>query len=302
MKRRDLLKNIGLTVSTAAFAGTTSIVSANEKKDARKRVLRIAHITDIHIRPEYNAPDRFRQCMAEIKKHNVDFFLNGGDTIYAADYANITRDRVSEQWNIWKQLRAELKRYELFSCLGNHDMWWAAPNKQDPMYGKPYVIKQLEIPNRFYSFDKKGWHFVVLDSNNDNAGSLDPEQRKWLEDDLAALRRQTPVLCLSHYPILGVSTIMEGGNHTDSRYITDLFYKHKDKKITCLSGHIHLRDTAEYDGVYYFCNGALSGFWWEDGDKQSAGKYYYRETPPGYAIVDLFDNGEVDNKYFPHPF
>jgi 3',5'-cyclic AMP phosphodiesterase CpdA len=303
MKRRELLKNIGLTVGATALAGTTSIVSAaEEKKDKRKRVLRIAHITDVHIRPEYNAPQRFRQCMEEIKKHKIDFFLNGGDTIYAADYGNITRERVNEQWAIWQQLRAELKNYEMYSCLGNHDMWWAAPDKQDPMYGKPYVVKQLEVPNRFYSFDKKGWHFVVLDSNNNNAGSLDAEQRKWLEDDLAALHPKTPVLCMSHYPILGVSTNMEGGNHTDARYITDLFYKHKDKKITCVSGHNHLRDAAEYDGVHYYCNGALSGFWWEDGDKQSAGKYYYRETPPGYTILDLFEDGEVNNEYCPHPF
>ena len=302
MKRRELLKNIGLTVGTTALCGTTSIVSATEKKGKRKRVLRIAHITDVHIRPEYNAPQRFRQCMEEIKKHKIDFFLNGGDSIFAADYGNITRERVNEQWNIWKQLRGELSSYEMYGCLGNHDMWWAAPDKQDPMYGKPYVVMQLEIPNRFYSFDKKGWHFVILDSNNNNAGSLDAEQRKWLEDDLAALSPKIPVLCMSHYPILGVSTIMEGGNHTDSRYITDLFYKHKDKKISSLSGHIHLRDAAEYDGVNYYCNGALSGFWWEDGDKQSAGKCYYRETPPGYTIVDLFEDGEVNNEYFPHPF
>lgn len=302
MNRRDLVKNIGLTVGAAALCGTTSTVVAKEKKDKFKKVLRIAHITDVHIRPEYNAPQRFRRCMEEIKKHKIDFFLNGGDSIYAADYGNITRERVNEQWNIWKQLREELGSYEMYSCLGNHDMWWSAPDKEDPMYGKPYVVKQLEIQNRYYSFDKSGWHFVILDSNNNNAGSLDAEQRKWLENDLGGLSPQTPVLCMSHYPILGVSTIMEGGNHTDSRYITDLFYKHKDKKITCLSGHIHLRDVAEYDGVHYYCNGALSGFWWEDGNKESAGKYYYRETPPGYAIVDLFENGTVENNYIEHGF
>jgi hypothetical protein len=101
MKRRELLKYIGLTLGTAALSGTTSIVSAAEpNKDKRKskRVLRIAHITDVHIRPEENAPERFVKCLEEIKKHKVDFFLNGGDTIYAADYGNVTRERVIELW------------------------------------------------------------------------------------------------------------------------------------------------------------------------------------------------------------
>ncbi|ATP57187.1 metallophosphoesterase [Pedobacter ginsengisoli] len=301
MKRRELIKGIGLVAGALSIQGSAMAAEpvASPKK---KRILRIAHITDIHMRPELNAPDRFRQCMKEIKNHKIDFFLNGGDTIFAADYGNITRDRVEAQWAIWQELRTELSEYEMHSCLGNHDMWWAAPDKQDAMYGKPHVVKQLNIPNRYYSFQKQGWHFVILDSNNSNAGSLDPEQRTWLEADLAALPKGTPVLCLSHYPILGVSTIMEGGNHTDSRYITDLFYQHKDKKITCLSGHIHLLDAAEYNGVHYYCNGALSGFWWEEGDKQSAGKGYYRETPPGYAILDLYEDGRVENKYIEHRY
>jgi len=303
MKRRDLVKGIGLVAGSLSLATAANIANAAVVRPPKeKRVFRIAHITDIHIRPEHNAPNRFRQCMAAIKKHKVDFFMNGGDTIYAADYGNITRERVNEQWNIWKELRGEIANYEVHSCLGNHDMWWAAPDKNDAMYGKPHVVQQLGIANRYYSFNKGDWHFVVLDSNNKNAGSLDDEQRTWLEKDLSKLPKGTPVLCMSHYPILGVSTIMEGGNHTDSRYITNLFQQHADKKITCISGHIHLQDAAVYNNVHYYCNGALSGFWWEEGDKDSAGKGYYRETPSGYAILDLYADGTVVNEYIPHSF
>ncbi len=75
MKRRQLIKNIGLAAGAIAVAGSSS--SAPREKEAKqKRVLRIAHITDVHIRPEHNAPQRFRRCMEEIKKHKVDFFLN----------------------------------------------------------------------------------------------------------------------------------------------------------------------------------------------------------------------------------
>ena len=300
MKRRELLKGMGLVAVATSLSPIK--VGATEKINKRKRSLRIAHITDIHIRPEHDAPNRFRKCMEDIKKHQVDFFLNSGDTIFAADYSDIKRERVVEQWNIWKELRNEFSEYEVHSCLGNHDMWWAAPEKTDSMYGKGYVVEQLGIPSRFYSLSTQGWHFIILDSNNAKTVSLDKEQRQWLEQDLDKLPSGMPVLVMSHCPILGVSTILEGGNHTDSKYITNLFYQHNDKKTTCLSGHIHLLDRAVYNGVNYFCNGALSGFWWEEGNEKSSGKCWYHQTPPGYAIIDLYEDGSVNNTYYPHEY
>lgn len=294
MNRRNAIKNFGLGAGATMVSPTNFGVKSTRSK---KSILKIAHITDIHIRPEENAPERFLKCIEEVKNHNIDFFLNGGDTIYAADYDHISRERVTEQWGIWNELRSSFKEFEVFSCLGNHDMWWAAPNKNDSMYGKGYAVEQLGIKNRFYSFSRKGWHFVVLDSNNENAGSLDEEQRKWLEKDLDSLNKDTPVVVLSHYPILGVCTIIDGGNHTDSKYITDLFYKHSDKKFHCFSGHVHLLDSAVYNNAHYYCNGAVSGFWWEKGDANSAQKYWYRETPPGYAILELMEDGTLINTY-----
>jgi 3',5'-cyclic AMP phosphodiesterase CpdA len=298
MKRRQLLKSVALTVG----AGVTVPFAASGESRKKKRKLRIAHITDVHIRPEHDAPSRFKKCMNAIREHKPDFFLNGGDSIYAADYDHVTRERVQQQWNIWHACMNEIKDYEVYSCLGNHDMWWAAPDKQDAMYGKDHVVKQLGIPDRYYSFDKNGWHFIVLDSNNQSAGSIDEEQRTWLENDLNKLQPDTPVLILSHYPLLAACTNIDGGMHTDYLYLVDLFFKHKDKVKACISGHVHLQDHVSYNGVQYFCNGALSGFWWEDGDKNSAAKYYYKQTPPGYSIIDLYEDGSVENEYIPHAF
>ena len=84
--------------------------------------------------------------------------------------------------------------------------------------------------------------------------------------------------------------------------MVDLFYKHKDKKINCISGHVHLLDSNVYNNVNYFCNGAMSGFWWENGDENSAQKYWYRQTPPGYAILDLYEDGTITSTYYAHNF
>jgi 3',5'-cyclic AMP phosphodiesterase CpdA len=303
MDRRKLLKALGLS-SVAFLMGANRVNALKNQKDAKKNksVLRIAHITDIHIRPEHNAPTRFKKCLEKIKKHKIDFFLNGGDTIYAADYNHIKRERVIQQWAIWKKSKKDISEYDIYSCLGNHDMWWAAPNKTDVMYGKDFVVKQLDIPNRYYSFSKKGWHFIVLDSNNENAGSIDKEQMAWLKNELSRLPTKTPVLIMTHYPILNVSTIIDGGSHTDSKELTKLFYKHRDKRINCVSGHVHLLDNSTYNNVNYYCNGSVSGFWWEDGNIDSAEKYWYHETPPGYAILELYEDGTMTNKYYQHNF
>lgn len=277
-----------------------NITMAEKKVAGAKKVMTVAHITDVHLAEGNQAPERFANCLQKIKEHQVDLFLNGGDSIMAADYGDITRERVHEQWGLWHTSRKLFAEYEMYACLGNHDMWWAAPSKEDEMYGKNYAMQQLKMPAAYYSFNKNGWHFIVLDSNNDGGGALGETQMQWLENDLASLPKGTPVLVMSHYPILAVSTIVVGGNHKDSKPITKLFYKHPDKKIHCISGHVHLYDSAVYNNVHYYCNGSVSGYWWGDGDEESAQKYYYQETPPGYTIIELYDDGTMINIYYPY--
>ncbi|WAC14893.1 metallophosphoesterase family protein [Dyadobacter pollutisoli] len=282
-------------------AATAAPLSESIAPAKKKPVLTVAHITDVHIRAGDDAPARFKKCLEDVKKHDVDFFLNGGDSIHAADYKDVTREQMLEYWKIWDECTATLKDYEIHSCIGNHDPWWAAPSEQDEMYGKNYVVKRLKTPGRYYSFTKKGWHFIILDGNNSKI-SLDDVQFNWLKNDLEQLPAGTPVVLMSHYPILGATPILVGGGHSDSKQLKSLFYQHKDKVKICLSGHQHLQDSTFYNGVQYCCNGAMSGFWWGKGDAESAAPNYYQETPPGFAILKLYADGTVTNTYHPHAY
>nr|WP_068892786.1 metallophosphoesterase [Pedobacter panaciterrae] len=304
LNRRSLLKAAGLAVGVVTTNGLSAFASYPEKQDrkAKKTALSVAHITDVHIREGENAPERFKNCLKQIiTKHKPDFFLNGGDSIHDASYDNVVYDQVIQQWGIWDDCLKLLDKYEVHSCIGNHDPWWKAPSIEHEMYGKDYVVKRLKIPNRYYSFSKKNWHFIVLDGNNSNI-SLDQEQYEWLEKELEKLPASTPTLLMSHYPILGTTQILVGGGHSDCKKLKDLFYKHRDKVRVCLSGHNHLSDNTHYNGVLYCCNGAMSGFWWGKGDAESGGPGYYLETPPGYAILNLYEDGTVENEYFPHTY
>ncbi|WP_316793964.1 metallophosphoesterase family protein [Pedobacter frigoris] len=304
IKRRSLLKAVGLAAGAMVCGARPSVAAVPENQVAKKKkvALTVAHITDVHIGEGEHAPERFKKCLKHIiDKHKPDFFLNGGDSIGDASYDNVVYDQVIKQWSIWDDCLKVLDKYEVHSCIGNHDSWWKAPSKDHEMYGKSYVVKRLKIPNRYYSFTKKNWHFIVLDGNNGNI-SLDKEQYEWLEKELDKLPASTPTLLMSHYPILGTTQALVGGGHSDCKKLKDLFYKHKDKVRVCLSGHNHLSDNTHYNDVLYCCNGAMSGFWWGKGDAESAGRGYYLETPPGYAMLTLYEDGTVDNEYIAHTY
>jgi 3',5'-cyclic-AMP phosphodiesterase len=299
MNRRNWIKQSSLA---AASLMSVPAIAGGKISPPEKPVLKIAHITDVHIRPGNDIPERFKKCIDEINKIDVDFILNGGDTIHAADYDHITREETLGQWEAWDECVREFGSTPVRSCLGNHDMWWAAPDEQDPMYGKKYVTERLGISRRYYSFSENGWTFFILDGNNPGI-TLDEEQNEWLKNELDNLPENSPALMMSHYPILTVTGhFYPDDQHSDASELSQLFYKHRDKVKCCISGHMHLLDKAVYNGTHYFCNGAVSGFWWGEGNERSAGKGYYHQTPPGYAILSLYKNGDVEREYIPHTF
>ena len=300
MKRRELIKSLSVA-SIGISAGKFYPAKIFDNNAGKTPVITIANITDVHITDGNEAPARFKKCLQTIiKKYKPDFFLNGGDSIMDASYANVKREQVINLWQIWDDcIKAVIPGYEIYSCIGNHDPWWSAPSRGDEMYGKSYAVKRLNIPGRYYSFNKQNWHFVILDGNNKNI-SIDEEQMLWLKEDLAGLSPSTNVLLMSHYPILGTTQVLVGGGHSDFNELKILFYKYRQNVKICLSGHNHLSDKTFYNGVQYCCNGAMSGFWWGKGDKDSAGPGYYYETPPGFAILKLYSDGRVENEYIPH--
>lgn len=274
----------------------------------KRRNFRIAHLTDIHVQPGDVAPKGMAKALkkAQTLPDKVDFILNGGDCIM--DSLNRNKAEVKAQWEVWQSVLKNELSLDLHSCIGNHDVWgWSDvgnKKKNDPLYGKAWATEELKLTNRYYSFTKGNWHFVVLDSTHPRpvAGywaKLDEAQMDWLEKELASVPKEQFICVLSHIPILSVCTYFDGENlkgknwkipgawmHQDAKQLKDLFYKYPNVKV-CLSGHIHLVDEAEYLGVKYYCNGAVSGAWW-GGTLQ--------EFPPAFAVVNLYEDGSSDRE------
>lgn len=300
----------GLSLNTSLAGAMGGALEASPRvARPRKRVLRVAHLTDIHVQPERRAGEGMAACLKHVNElaDKPDLILTGGD--HVMDSFESTFDRTKVQWDLFTKTWAGGMSIPVRSCVGNHDAWgWnkgkSKTNGDEKNWGKAWAIEALRIPSRYYSFDQAGWHFVILDSvfpNGDGyLGKLDDEQTEWLDADLAKLAPGTPTLVLSHIPILTVTTIvytkpdkdnnytLDGSlQHVDYARIKSIFDKHNTVKL-CLSGHMHLIDRCDYNGVSYFCNGAVCGNWWK-------GKHH--DCDEGYAVLNLFDDGSFENEY-----
>ncbi|BDS07077.1 hypothetical protein NT6N_21170 [Oceaniferula spumae] len=293
--RRTFLKTglaASLGLSGASYAKNYPTTPAPKSNKA----FRILHMTDMHIRPEHDAPRRYTRIMKEALKSagKIDLVLNGGDSIYAADYNHIKKGRVLEQWKIWDDtIMPPLKGIEILHALGNHDMWWATA-KTDPMYGKDYVLQRLGQKERYTSIERGGWLIITLDCNN--AGLLDDEQLNWLHAEMKRLP-DTPMLVMSHQPILLVSDVIKSGLNKRQKQIINPFVDGKThaRPVHFISGHVHILDTLAYNNVSFHCNGAFSGAWWEE--NIYAKDCSYQGTPMGYSIIDIYPDGQFVNQY-----
>lgn len=315
--RRDFLAATGATL--AGFAAAGRIASASAQSNAsgsaatsaatRKRALRIAHLTDVHVQPELKADQGLIACLKHVQSQpdKPDLILNGGDAIM--DSFGHDQARTKLLWGIWKGALKSDCGVPVQSCIGNHDIWgWnkreAKTTGAEPQYGKQWAMDELGLSRPYHSFDRAGWHFIALDGvqpfgEDGYIGRIDDEQFAWLQSDLKSVAAGTPILLWTHIPIFSIAAFVNdthdkedwrvsgGVMHIDAIRMQQLFLKFPNVKL-CLSGHLHLVDRVDYTGVTYFCDGAVSGAWWK-GD--------HHECKNGYAMLNLYDDGSFEREY-----
>ena len=312
--RRNFIKKVSL----AAFVSSIipKIISAEpnsmteQLRAKSRRALRIAHITDIHLQQQPLTETCFMRVLRELNtmQDKPDLIINTGDTLM--DENRKTQEIVQAGWDSWNKIIKAENKLEIKSALGNHDVWYGpdeeldAIYKSDKRYGKGWAMEMLSMPERYYAFEKKGWHFIALDSINGTDGyQLDEEQFEWLKEQLGKIPSTSPVCIFCHVPILSMGAMLydtqrksikdvkfpSADMHNDHQRIKNLFFKHKNVKV-CLSGHVHYIDAIEYLGVKYLCNGAVSGNWWRD-------PLSLDEFPPVYTLIDFFDDGTVIHQH-----
>lgn len=304
---------LGLFASTGAFGLWPRALRANEPTPAQ-RVLRVAHLTDVHVQPERRAPEGMAACLRHIQQlsDKPGLILTGGD--HVMDCVRQPRDRTRVQWDLWKRIVVDENTIPVQSCIGNHDIWGWNKSKSgatggEPDYGKKWACDVLGLGKTYYSFSRSGWHFIALDGvqpreiEGEFCGYLDDEQYDWLQRDLAGTPASRPILIWSHIPIISALatlinpersltqdiSIEAGHVHADAAKILALLVRYPNVKA-CLSGHLHRVEHVEFKGIHFHCNGAVSAAWWRGKNDGFA---------EGYALVDLFADGSHHVQYVP---
>jgi Icc protein len=196
-----------------------------------KGELAFVQISDSHMGFDKPAnPDVIATFQAAINKVNAlpvapEFIVHTGDVSHLAKAA---------QFDNVEQILKSARTSEVFYVPGEHDFVGDDGQQFRERFGKSTQGAG------WYSFDKKGVHFVglvnVANLKAGGLGSLDAEQLEWLEKDVKHLKASTPVVVFAHIPLWTVYPDWGWGTDDSAQALS---YLKRFGSVTVLNGHIH---------------------------------------------------------------
>ena len=281
--RRSFLKTLASVLATPLVINREGWTRSEERKP-----IRLGLIADLHHGLEPSAMERLERFLEAVDERKPDGILQMGDFNYG--------DRASDECSkLWSQFSGPR-----FHVLGNHDM-----DKQT----KSGIVERWEMPDRYYSFDKGAWHFIVLDRNNLSTesgyvpyskanfyvesklrGHADPGQLEWLEADLEATDRPTAVFVHQ-----GLGMQDEPYPPGDARApIEKVLESSRTKEgtpkvVACFCGHHHIDRYNLKNGIHYVWINSASYYW--------VGGAYGRMAPYEdslFAFATFANDGKIE--------
>lgn len=216
-------------------------------------------VTDIHFaeiprsgtRMYSQSLDKLKECIDTMNTYKVDFLVELGDF----------KDKsqpVDEQKTLGflKQVEDVFSRFNgpRYHVLGNHD--------EDCISKEQFlsVAKNsgIDSTKSYYSYNSRGFHFVVLDANYDSLGkdfdhgrydwgdpNIPENEIKWLETDLKESKE--PVIIFIHQ-LLDGALPFQVKNASQVRGILE----NSGKVNYVFQGHFHEGNYSEINGIHYY--------------------------------------------------
>jgi alkaline phosphatase len=228
--------------------------------------LKFGLVTDSHYADREPAGTRyFRQALPKMEefievmnRKSVDFIIHLGD------FKDQDEDKRGEDTlKYLTQLESVFQKFNgpTYHCIGNHDV--------DSITKSQFLehVNNTGIPKdkSYYSFDIKGFHFIVLDANYTKDGkdhffleganwqdtNLPEEERDWLRRDLSETSFPTIVFC--HHPLFVYdhSVYRDYKFHVNDHENIQNILSESGKVAAVFQGHVHEESYRDINGIQY---------------------------------------------------
>jgi Icc protein len=261
---------VSVASASAALMASHSFLHAAEAPSPED--FSFIFFTDTHIQPELNAAQGTAMAFHKARSIPADFAIGGGDLVF--DVSAVPRSRALSLYDMYTKVEQDLGM-KTYHAIGNHDVIGAGADlisSDDPIYGKR--LWRQRFGATFFSFDHKGYHFVILDSIEYKAdhsfiGIIDTEQLGWLKKDLASIPASMPIIVVVHMPLATSVFSYEGSDSykmssmltvTNAKEVIDVLDQYH--VIAVLQGHTHLNEQVVWKGKTFLTSGAICGNWW----------------------------------------
>ncbi|XOV93529.1 MAG: metallophosphoesterase family protein [Bacteroidota bacterium] len=279
------------------FLGCSTPKSAETRNDDSFSFI---FLTDIHYQLERGAAQAFEIAVDTANKLDADFVLTGGDLVFDVLRGNF--DRSDSLFSMYKKA-SERFNMPVYHCIGNHELFGIYEESPEDSTHPDYKYGMFEryFGDTYYSFDHKGWHFMVLNSiderNQRYVGIMNEEEMEWIKEDLSKVDKETPIAIAMHIPLISsYRQIYPLEDQGESKWIENRdevleLFKPYNLKLA-LQGHLHyLEDINVQDKTRFITGSALAGRpSWRRKDDRGDGKYYNEE---GFLYINI-DGEEID--------
>ncbi len=182
---------------------------------------------------QFQNPEVFEKYVKETALINPDFVCHVGDMIHGYTY-NIESAR--KQWKRFKKQIAPLN-CPFYPTCGNHDI---TTKEIQPAYQEAWGEDKL-----YYSFSFQNCHFIVMNTFLDQKFYQFPEEEmNWFLQDLEDHKGYENIFITMHAPLYM-------GDKMDWTEMHNILKKYNVKAV--FTGHYHVYDWRNKDGIDYFC-------------------------------------------------
>jgi Icc protein len=307
MDRRRFLSISAITAGAIAAGVVPAISAAATEAPGNFDFL---FLTDTHLQPELAAADGCAMAFRKAATLRAEFAIQGGDHVF--DALAVDRKRADSLFDLYAHTEQALG-LKVHHTIGNHDHFGlfirSGIEAGSPGFGKQMYIER--VGPTYYSFDHKGYHFVVLDTiqptpDRSWEARIDQPQLNWLAADLSKLPAATPVVVSAHVPLVtgfaSYAAPTTGGSGTTPpsphpQLVVANAYEvlpllEKQNTLAVFQGHTHINEVVTFRGIPYVTSGAICGNWWH-GTRLG--------IPEGFTVVSL-RNGKIQWRYETYGF